>query len=128
MQLDTTRIVIRERDFLDILDLSLRVVRFYLFPWFTLSLIAAVPFALFNAWLLGPWGPFQALAIANHSDPNDISLYAYRLVVLTVWEMPLVAAPLTRYLGHALFLDRPSAGRILREIRGSMPQLLIYQV
>ena len=27
MQLDNTRIVIRERDFLDILDLSLRVLR-----------------------------------------------------------------------------------------------------
>jgi hypothetical protein len=47
---------------------------------------------------------------------------------LTVLEMPLAAAPLTRYFGHALFLDRPNASRIARELRGSLPQLIIYQV
>jgi hypothetical protein len=128
VQLDNTRIVIRERDFLDILDLSLRVVRFYLFAWFTLSLFAALPFALLNAWLLSRSGPFHALTVGNATDSSEAALYVYRLVVLTVWEMPLVAAPLTRYLGHALFLDRPSTGRTARELRDSAPQLFLYQV
>lgn len=129
MKLDTTRIVIRERDFLDILDLSLRILRYYFFPWLTLSLFAALPFALFNAWLLGPYGPFEA-ADPTHGvfGPPERALYIYRLIVLTVWEMPLVAAPLTRYLGHALFLDRPSAGRIVRELRESLPQIFVYQI
>ncbi len=129
MQLDNTRIVIRERDFLDILDLSLRLLRYYFFPWLSLSLFAALPFALFNAWLLGPLGPFETLSPKHGGfDSGDPAMYAYRLIVLTVWEMPLVAAPLTRYFGHALFFDRPSAGRIAHELRQSLPQLFVYQV
>ena len=129
MQLDNTRIVIRERDFLDILDLSLRTLRYYLFPWAMLSMIGAVPFALLNAWLLSLFGPTYTFAgadvVMHVSNPAE---YIYRLVILTVWEMPLAAAPLTRYFGHALFLDRPNASRIARELRDSLPQLILYQV
>lgn len=128
MQLDNTRIVIRERDFLDILDLSLRVLRSYFFPWFTLSLLVALPLGLFNAWLLSSAGPFAALQGTPGDGGGDRAIYAYRLIVLTVWEMPLAAAAVTRYFGHALFLDRPSAGRIARELRTSLPQLFLYQV
>jgi hypothetical protein len=129
VQLDNTRIVIRERDFLDILDLSLRVLRHYAFPWAMLSFCGALPFALFNAWLLSLVWPtyiFTGTHLIQHSfDPPT---YIYRLIILTVLEMPLVAAPLTRYFGHALFLDRPNASRIFRELRGSLPQLFVYQV
>ena len=128
MQLDNTRIVIRERDFLDILDLSLRVLRVYFFPWAMLSLLGAVPFALFNAWLLQTLWPMHAPGWESAAQTGNYAEYVYRLVVLAVWEMPLAAAPLTRFLGHALFLDRPNASRIARELRDSLPQLLVYQV
>lgn len=129
MQLDNTRIVIRERDYLDILDLSLRVLRIYIFPWATLSLLGALPFALFNAWLLSQVKPiYEYMGTHVVAQPRDPSEYIYRLIVLTAMEMPLAAAPLTRYLGHALFLDRPNASRILRELRGSLPQMFVYQV
>src|SRR5687768_11587425 len=52
MQLDKTRITIRERSFLDILDLSLQVIREHaghLALWLAVGIL---PFALFNAWLL----------------------------------------------------------------------------
>ncbi|HEX4000552.1 MAG TPA: hypothetical protein VHX65_18530 [Pirellulales bacterium] len=129
MQLDNTRIVIRERDFPDILDLSLRTLRFYIFPWATLSIIGALPFALLNGWLLSLFEPtyrFTGSHVVAHAF--NPALYIYRLTILTVWELPLAAAPLTRYFGHALFLDRPSSSRIARELRDSLPQLFIYQV
>ena len=129
MQLDNTRIVIRERDYLDILDLSLRVLRTYVVPWATLSLLGALPFALLNAWLLSQVGPiYEYMGMHVAVRPVDPSLYIYRLIILTAMEMPLAAAPLTRYFGHALFLDRPNASRILRELRGSLPQMFVYQV
>jgi len=41
-------------------------------------------------------------------------------------EMPLAAAPLTRYLGHALFLDRPNASEFSESARLA-PQMFVYQ-
>ena len=52
MQLDNTRIAIRERDLADVLDLSLQVIRAYALPWFLASLAGALPLAVLNWWLL----------------------------------------------------------------------------
>ena len=52
MQFDRTRITIRERSFLDIMDLALQVIREHAWP-LTVALAAGiVPFAVLNGWLL----------------------------------------------------------------------------
>ena len=52
MQLNETQIVIRERPFIDILDLSLRVSCAYAGPLCVALLVGIVPFYALNTWLL----------------------------------------------------------------------------
>ena len=52
MQLDSTRIAIRERGFPEILDLSLRVIRVHGLPLLAVLAIGAIPLQLINYLLL----------------------------------------------------------------------------
>ena len=120
MQFDNTRIAIRERDLLDVLDLSLHVIRRYALPWLVTSVIGAAPLAILNWWLLR--------AAWRGSGEQNWWLYGGMMIVLVGWELPLAAALTTRFFGHAVFMDRPPAKQIVRDLRDSVPQLLLYQV
>lgn len=122
MQLDKTRIAIRERSFIDILDLALAVLREHAGP-LTLALIAgAVPVALVNHWLL------SNMLLEDAFDSSDVAGYLFVLALLVCWEVPLATAPITLYLGQALFLERPGPGKLLKDFATSLPQLILYQV
>lgn len=122
MQLDKTRIAIRERSFPDILDLSLHVIRSHALALAVAFVAGALPMALFNHWWLSEHlSDFEAEGIPSAD-------YFYLLVVLLIWEMPLAAAPTTLYLGQALFTEQPSAGKLCKELLTSLPQLILFQV
>ena len=126
MQLNETQIVIRERPFMDILDLSLRVARAYAGPLCVALLAGIVPFFVLNAWLLSG---FVRTGLEIDIDPS----YGFWLVILVVWEIPLATAPATLLLGQALFEREPSpgkvaAGRIAADLWRLSPQLFFYQV
>ena len=53
MQLDNTRIAVRERTLPEILDLALHVMREYFQPWLITTLWVVVPLALLNYALIG---------------------------------------------------------------------------
>ncbi len=121
LQLDQNRIAIRQRDYVDILDLALKVIRTHAGP-LGLALAAGVlPMALLNAWLL-----------ADYREPDfDLGFpatYMWYMMLLVIWQSPLAMAPTTLYLGKALFVGRPELRTIARDFRDSLPQLLIYQV
>ena len=121
MELDRTNIAIRERDYLDILDLALRVIRVHAGPLALALAAGVVPMMLLNSWLL-----------AEYAEPDYETGfpfgYMFFALVLVTWEMPLAAAPATVYLGEALFSERPRPAKIFRDLRGSLSQLLVYQV
>jgi hypothetical protein len=107
---DRTTIVIRERSFMDLLDLALLVVRAY--P-VTIGLAAAAgiaPFAALNFWLL--------------SSPDFPRVL---WVVLLAIETPWATAPLTLVLGDLMFGVRIRPGRIGLTLLGSVPALLSTQ-
>lgn len=121
MQLDQNRIVIRERDYLDILDLALRVIRVYAGPLALAFACGVVPAACLNAWLLADYAEYDfALGF-----PATHMWYMFLLVVL---EMPLATAPVTLYLGEALFTERPRPSEIVGKFWRSLPQLLFFQL
>ncbi len=120
MQLDQTRVVIRERNYLDILDLALRVCRVYAGPLTAALALGAAPAMALNAWLLA------AVVEVDFSEAGYVPYMSWMLV-LVLWEMPLVTAPLTLYLGAALFTDRPRARDVLREWLHALPQMVFYQ-
>ncbi len=121
MQLDKTRIAIRERQYVDILDLAVRVCRVHAWPLLLAFSAGVVPMMLLNKWLLSG---YDDLAFELGLGPQ----YMFFAVLLVVVEAPLATAPATLYLGKAMFSDRPNVREIVRELWESLPQLLVYQV
>ncbi len=121
MQLDQNLIVIRERSYLDILDLGLRVIRVYAWPLLVAFACGVVPAACLNYWLL-----------ADYIEP-DFALgfpvsYVWYMFLLITLEMPLVTAPVTLFLGEALFTRQPRPGEIARRFGKSLWQLAFFQL
>jgi hypothetical protein len=105
MALDHTLVQIRERSYLDLLDLALVVVRHR--PW-NLALAATagiVPFAALNSWLL-------------HDSGSSI-LWPF----LLFFEAPWATAPLTIVLGRLMFDQPTSPGRVVRRLTMALPSL-----
>jgi hypothetical protein len=120
MQFDDNHIAIRERDLLDVLDLSLRVTRAYAGPLAVCLAVGVIPAMLLNGWLLSGLADFDF----EWGTPGQ---YVFYMGLLIVWEMPLVTAPITLYLGQSLFADRPRPREIARLFVGSLPQMLFFQ-
>jgi len=122
MQQDRARVVIRERGFGDILDLALLLVREHPWQLFAAAAAGILPCYLLNAWLLKP------LLVDEAPTFEQAVWYIYWSFTLALLETPLATALLTLYLGQAMFLDRPSLPRMLRELARSSGQLLLFQV
>ena len=121
LHLDQNRIVIRQRDFVDILDLALKVVRTHAGPLGLALAVGIVPMALLNAWLLVGW-------LEADFELGYPATYIWLMTLLVIWQIPLATAPATIYLGKALFVGRPEPRAIARDYAKSLPQLIIYQV
>ena len=120
MILDHTEITIRERNFMEVLDLGLHVITSHWKPLLIAFLIGVVPFALLNYLLL-----------RNTVDANEIwdtsSLYCFWLVILMALEVPLATAPMILYLGQATFSREVRWQQITQAYFGSLPQMLWFQ-
>jgi hypothetical protein len=108
---DRTLIQIRERSFLDLLDLALVVVRRRPVPLGLAALAGVVPCAALNAWFT--------------ADP-EFPLMGYLGLLLI--EAPWATAPLTVVLGGLMFGDRPPAARVLRTLAAGLPAMFFYQL
>ncbi len=111
MMYDRTLIQIRERSFLDLLDLAMLVVRDRPLVLGLAALVGIAPFAALNVWLL--------------SDP-DFPLVFW--IVLLVLETPWATAPLSLVLGDLMFDARLRIGRMARTFLFSLPAFLVLQL
>lgn len=91
-------VVVRERSIPELYDLALMVTRRHAIRLLALTAVGAVPMSLFDYWLLkgSGWGSL------------------YPLLILLCAQAPLVTAPVTAYLGEAMFASRASARSALR--------------
>lgn len=110
MALDRTLIQIRERSFLELLDLALVVARHR--P-LALGLTAALGVA--------PWAALYA-GLANRPE-----FPAFFLLALVMLAAPWATAPLTVVLGGLMFGDRPPTRRIVLTLLRALPALVLYQ-
>jgi hypothetical protein len=110
MLYDRTLIQIRERSFLDLLDLSLYIVRARARLIATTALVGIVPWAALNYWIL--------------SNP-EFPTFAW--IALLLLEAPWATAPLTLVLGDLMFDVPPSIPRMFKTFVASLPALLIGQ-
>ncbi len=105
-----TLVVIRERTFLELLDLSLATVRRRPVALGLAAAAGIAPFAALNAWLAG------------FSDWTD-GWY----LLLWLFESPWATAPLTVVLGGMMFGERLSARQVTWRVVRSTPGLFVYQ-
>jgi hypothetical protein len=122
MQLDKTRIAIRERGVLDLFDLSLHVVRSYFWPLLATMALGVLPLALANQLMIG-W-----MFADTDNDVEFPFRYVWHMTVLIMIEAPLAAVFATTYLGDALFLERPRLRTVARNVLRFFPRLLWCQV
>jgi hypothetical protein len=119
MQLDRTRIAIRERGLLETIDLALHVTREFAGPLAACALLAIVPLALVNYALVG-W------MVPTDYDGELVGFrYFWNMTVLIFLEAPLAAVFIVAYLGPAVFLEERTVRQVLGDVlRQAFPLLL----
>ena len=112
MQLDRTRLAIRERGLLETIDLSLLVIREFAGPLIACAALGVLPLMIINELLIG-W-------MVTVDDDGTVSWfrYAWAMTVLIFLEAQLAAVFVVAYLGPAVFMEQ----RTVREIVGDVFQ------
>lgn len=110
MASDRTLIQIRERSFLDLLDLALIVIRARPLPILAAALAGILPCAAFNALIT-----------------HDIEFPLLLFLDLLLLELPWAMAPLTIVMGGLMFGETPSIARVARELTHRLPAMFVYQ-
>jgi hypothetical protein len=110
MQLDRTRIAIRERGLLETIDLALHVTREFAAPLAVCALAAIVPLALINYALVGWMTP-------SDFDEETFPLrYLWNMTALIYLEAPLAASLMVAYLGPAVFHEERTIRQVLGDV------------
>ncbi len=128
MQLDRTYIAIRERDLLDILDLSLHVFRVFFFPLIVSLVVGVLPFFLLLHWWQGGFDPAQLQADDLYYEFGWRWSTGYTTAFGVVLSAPLATSIITLMLGQTMFSQRAEPVQVARDFFGSLPQLILFQV
>jgi hypothetical protein len=107
MQLDHTAVVIRERGFFEILDLSLRMITRYTKPILRAWGLIAVPLMIANFLVLRSM-------LVDYDDIEDLVSYLRTMILFVTLQAPLVSILLTKYLGQAIFREESHWPALLR--------------
>src|SRR5262245_3022472 len=124
MQMDKTRIAVRERTLFEVLDLALKLCRVYFRPLLIATLLGTLPMSVINFCLIGWMASPDYIEYATTFLPVR---YTLTLVLLTLIEMPLATAFVTAFLGSAVFEDRPSMWQVIRNVLRSTGHLIWFQ-
>ena len=121
MQLDRTRIAIRERGLLETLDLALHVSREFAGPLMICALLGVAPLMLINYALVG-W------MVPREMDSDFFpGRFIWNMAVLIYLEAPLASVFVVAYLGPAVFLEQKTIRQVAGDVLHYMPQLLLCQ-
>jgi hypothetical protein len=107
MQLDRTQLVVRERSFFDLVDLSFAVMREYFAPLAVTSVLAIAPLWALNILLT------DGFLRAHYNEDRPIAVYLWLHLCLVIAEAPLASLLSTMYLGRAVFLDQPTIRSVM---------------
>jgi hypothetical protein len=121
VQFDQSRIAIRERPWLDNLDLALHVIRAHGSAVLVIAGLCVLPLMMLNYVLL-------EFFLSDDLSEETTFRGVFWGTLLVLLEAPLATAPLTLYLGQALFDPRPRSAKVFRDFLACLPQLLLLQV
>lgn len=125
MQLDNTRITVRERTLGEILDLALHVMHEFFQPWLATTLLAVVPLALINYALIGWMADAGYVAYEDGERPWR---FLWNMSLLVYLEAPLAGIVSVGYLGPAVFLERRTIRQVVMDTLKRAPQWVVCQL
>jgi len=129
VQLDNTHIAVKERNLVDICDLSLHVLRSYWRPIALTSLAGAVPLMIINHLLVG-WmmGMEYRDEFFYLDESSAIARYVWDMSLLIAIEAPLASIFATTYLGQAVFVDQPKLRDVFWDVAKMSPRIVWCQL
>jgi hypothetical protein len=118
MQLDQTHVVIRLRTLSEIGDLAMVMIRRYPSSLLIGLTVGASVWAIANALLLS-WIPLTeaAYGLDDEEAYTEIARYVAWMALLVMLQTPAAGVLTTRYLGQAVFEERPTWANVLGEAR-----------
>ncbi|MCR9115787.1 MAG: hypothetical protein NXI22_02430 [bacterium] len=116
MQLEKTNIAIRERNFTEILDLTLHVVRRYAGSLAIAMLFGAIPLTIVN---------FAVVGLLIDLDDGFPFAYVWSMSVLIYLQAPLASSFATLYLGRVVFNETPKWSEIISNVWKAKGQLFV---
>ncbi|MCO6453714.1 MAG: hypothetical protein J5I93_00220 [Pirellulaceae bacterium] len=124
MQLDRTRIAVRERGTMELLDISWHVLRCYGRPLLLTMLLGVLPLLALNHLLLG-WllTGVEFRSTWSLEEAGNVVRYVWNMSLLVFIEAPLASIAATAFLGQAVFLEQPKLRQLLRELLPLAPAL-----
>ncbi len=128
MQLDKTRIAVRERGVFDTLDLALHVFRIHLQPLCVTMFVGMLPWAVVNYLLIGWMLPKDLDAPDSAEQMGYYLRYVWTMGVLVSLQAPLASSLATVYLGKALFVERPRIADTFRDVWTMLPRLIWFHL
>jgi hypothetical protein len=121
VQIDQARIAIRERLWLDNLDLALHVIR-----WRAGGIVAAALPGVALAVLVN-FAILHYFFGTRLSEDIEFDAVVWGTLLVMI-EAPLATAGVTLYLGQAMFVEQPKKKQIVRDFVACLPQLLLFQL
>jgi hypothetical protein len=119
VQLDHTEIVIRQRSALELLDLSLLVLRRHFSSIWKTSALLGFPLLLIDVWAVS-WmlNEDSYLAAENLAEPLTFMRWRHscHLCLLFVCQFQLISLPTTVFLGNQIFFEPMSIDRLLKRL------------
>lgn len=120
MELDRTKIAIRQRSVLETLDLSLRVTAIYFTQLLWATLPIAVPFALLNHWAFS-W------MVGEECTSETISRFLASMTMAVFLQAPVATLAATKFLGDMMFLQETNWRSLFRAVTKSFPAVFWTQ-
>lgn len=117
MQLDNTRIAVRERGVLELHDLAFQVMRTFFWPLLLTMALGVIPLMALNHLLIG-WMSYEL----DYSEGFAIR-YLYHISILIVIEAPLASVFATGFLGQVVFTERPRIAGIIADVLKLSPRI-----
>lgn len=129
MDLERQHIIIRQRTFVELADLSLHVARRHAGPLAAALAIGAAPFVIFSWVILGSYLVFSDNLWRD--EFSDTLTYMFWMGVLVAWQAPIATSIMTIYLGRWTFTGETRLSGWARPVAETLfetfPQMLLYQ-
>jgi hypothetical protein len=119
VELDRTEIVIQQRSGLELLDLSLLLLRRHFFPLLAASALFTLPLMLLNVWLVHWMVSEDAILVAESTLQPELvagARYTGHLIALFFVQFPLASLPTTMLLGSLVFYQSMGIRSLLGQI------------